>query len=35
MKYARFNVSIPPDVKARMEAVDESVNWSAVAVQVV
>ena len=30
-KHARTTISIPPDLKARMEAVDEPVNWSALA----
>jgi hypothetical protein len=32
-KHARTTISIPPDLKARMDAVDESVNWSALACQ--
>ena len=30
-KYARTTISVPPDLKRRMEAVEEAVNWSAVA----
>jgi hypothetical protein len=30
-KYARTTISVPPDLKRRMEAVEEDVNWSAVA----
>jgi hypothetical protein len=29
----RTTISIPPDLKARMDAVDEPVNWSAIACQ--
>ncbi len=30
-KYSRTTISVPADLKARMEAVEESVNWSAIA----
>ncbi len=30
-KHARTTITIPPDLKARMEAVEEPVNWSAIA----
>jgi hypothetical protein len=30
-KYARTTISLPPEVKAQMEMVEEPVNWSAVA----
>jgi hypothetical protein len=30
-KATRTSISVPPDLKARMDAVDEPVNWSAVA----
>jgi hypothetical protein len=30
-KYARTTISLPPDVKAQMEVVEEPVNWSAIA----
>jgi hypothetical protein len=32
-KHARTTISVPSELKARMDAVDESVNWSAVACQ--
>jgi hypothetical protein len=32
-KHARTTISVPPALKARMDAVDETVNWSAVACQ--
>jgi hypothetical protein len=32
-KHARTTITVPPDLKARMEAVEESVNWSAIACQ--
>jgi hypothetical protein len=30
-KHARTTITIPPDLKARMEAVEEPLNWSAIA----
>jgi hypothetical protein len=30
-KYVRTTISVPPQLRERMDAVDESVNWSAVA----
>jgi hypothetical protein len=30
-KYARTTISVPPDLKERMDSVQESVNWSALA----
>jgi hypothetical protein len=30
-KHARTTITVPSDLKARMEAVDEPVNWSAIA----
>jgi hypothetical protein len=30
-KHARTTITIPPDLKARMEAVEEPMNWSAIA----
>ncbi len=32
-EYARTTITVPPDLKARMDAVEESVNWSYVASQ--
>jgi hypothetical protein len=32
-KHARTTITVPPDLKARMDAVDEPVNWSALACQ--
>jgi hypothetical protein len=32
-KHARTTISVPSELKARMEAVDEPVNWSALACQ--
>jgi hypothetical protein len=32
-KHARTTITVPPDLKARMEAVEEPVNWSAIACQ--
>lgn len=32
-KAARFNITLPPELRARMEAAPPSVNWSAVAAQ--
>jgi hypothetical protein len=32
-KHARTTISVPPDLKARMDTVDEPVNWSAIACQ--
>jgi hypothetical protein len=32
-KHARTTITIPPDLKGRMEAVEEPVNWSAIACQ--
>ncbi len=30
-RHARTTITVPPDLKARMEAVEEPVNWSAIA----
>jgi hypothetical protein len=30
-KYSRTTITVPPDLKARMDAVEEPINWSAVA----
>jgi hypothetical protein len=32
-KHVRTTITVPPDLKARMDAVEEEVNWSAVAAQ--
>jgi hypothetical protein len=32
-KHARTTITVPADLKARMDEVDESVNWSAIAAQ--
>jgi hypothetical protein len=32
-KHVRTTITVPPDLKARMDAVDETVNWSAIACQ--
>ena len=32
-KHARTTITVPADLKARMEAIEEPVNWSALACQ--